>query len=93
MMPCSSRIQVSHLLKIIEQGADAIELVACPEKACRMLVGSRRAEKRIQHAQSLLEEIGRSPERIGLTRTGPLTTAELIELACVRAQKLQGVES
>ena len=40
MMPCSSKIEVPYILKILESGADAVEIVACPEKSCRLLTGS-----------------------------------------------------
>jgi coenzyme F420-reducing hydrogenase delta subunit len=58
MMPCSSKIEVPHLLRILEQGADAVELVACPEGACRFLVGNQKAEKRVRYASELLQQAG-----------------------------------
>ena len=60
MMPCSSKIEVPYILKILERGADAVEVVACPADGCRFLVGSLRAEKRIDYVRGL-----QLPEIIG----------------------------
>ena len=37
MMPCSSKIEVPYVLRILESGAEAVEIVACPEKSCKLL--------------------------------------------------------
>jgi coenzyme F420-reducing hydrogenase delta subunit len=85
MMPCSSKIEVSYILKILESGADAVEIVACPEKSCKFLVGSFRAERRIEYIRSLLEKIGYSPERVGISRKLSQSPEKLIDLARARA--------
>jgi len=68
MMPCSSKIEVPYILKILEQGADAVEIVACPVSKCRFLVGSSRTAKRIEYVRRLLDEIDIGAERV-LTRS------------------------
>ena len=85
MMPCSSKIEVPYILKILESGADAVEVVACPEKSCKFLVGSLRAEKRIEYIRGLLEKIGYAPERVGISRKLSQSPEKLIELAGARA--------
>ena len=85
MMPCSSKIEVSYILRILESGADAVEIVACPEKSCKFLVGSLRAERRIEYICGLLEKIGYAPERVGISRKLTQSPEQLIELARARA--------
>ena len=85
MMPCSSKIEVSYILRILESGADAVEIVACPEKSCKFLVGSLRAERRIEYICGLLEKIGYAPERVGISRKLSQSPEQLIELARARA--------
>jgi coenzyme F420-reducing hydrogenase delta subunit len=92
MMPCSSKVQVPELLKILDRGADAVEVVACPEKACRFLVGSRRAEKRMRYAAELLRRAGLDPNRVGITRARALSADELVALAAGRAAALTAVD-
>ena len=89
MMPCSSKIEVSYILRILESGTDAIEIVACPEKSCKFLVGSLRAERRIEYIRGLLEKIGYTPERVGISRKLSQSTEKLIELARARADAVR----
>ena len=81
ILPCSSRVHASQLLKMLEAGVVGIEIVACPEAACQLLVGSRRVDKRVRYVQNLLSSIHENPERVGLTRSGRLSVEEFIALA------------
>jgi coenzyme F420-reducing hydrogenase delta subunit len=85
MMPCSSKIETRHLIKLIEQGADAVEVVACPGRECRFTVGSSRAEHRVGHARAILEEVGMSGERLGIVRRDGLSAGEIMSIAGERA--------
>jgi len=89
MMPCSSKVEVPNVLKILEEGADGVEVVACPEKQCRFLVGSRKAEKRIDYAKTLLEKIDMGEQRLGITRKFGFTTKDLIAVAAKRADAVK----
>jgi coenzyme F420-reducing hydrogenase delta subunit len=88
MMPCSSKIEVPYILKILESGADAVEIVACPEKSCKFLTGSLRAEKRVEYVRDLLKKIGYSPERVGISRKLSQKPDQLIEIAKARADRI-----
>jgi F420-non-reducing hydrogenase iron-sulfur subunit len=86
MLPCSSKVEVPYILRFLESGADAVEIVACPEKGCKFLIGSRRAEKRIEYVRGLLESIGDNPQRVGISRKLSQTPDELIKIAKARAE-------
>ena len=64
MLACSSKIQVLHLLRALETGADGVVLWSCPQKSCRFGRGSVRASKRIDRARRILEQIGMGSERV-----------------------------
>jgi F420-non-reducing hydrogenase iron-sulfur subunit len=87
-MPCSSRVQLPHLLKILDEGCDGVEIVACPEEGCRFLVGSRRAEKRVLHGRALLERIGVGGARLGITFASGLSGEALVDLAVKRGKAI-----
>ncbi len=89
MMPCSSKVEVQYILRILESGADAVEVVACPEKGCKFLIGSLRAEKRIEYIRGLLEKIGYAPQRVGISRKILQSSEELINLAKARADEVR----
>jgi F420-non-reducing hydrogenase iron-sulfur subunit len=89
MMACSSKVEVPHLLRILEQGVDGVELVACPQPECRFLVGSLKAEQRVNRAKGLLEEIHLGGQRLGLSRVHALSAGALLDLAVARAAAVQ----
>jgi len=63
-MPCSGRIDIVHLLKALEEFADAVYIITCPEGSCRYLEGNKRVAKRVERARSIIECIGLEKERI-----------------------------
>ncbi len=91
MLPCSSKLEVSYILKLLVSGIDAVEIVACPEECCKFLIGSKRAEKRIEYIRGLLESIGYEPERVGISRKLKQSDKSLIEIAKTRAEAVRGL--
>jgi len=89
MLPCSSKVEVPYILRFLESGVHAVEIVACPEKGCKFLIGSRRAEKRIDYVRGLLEMIGDCPQRVGISRKLSQTPDELIVIARARAESVK----
>ena len=65
-IPCSGRLDPLHLLRALEQFADNAYLITCPEGACRYFEGNRRAKKRVERTQQIIEGIGLEKERVGL---------------------------
>ena len=89
MMPCSSKVQASELLKLLASGADGVEIVACPDAACRLLVGSRMAEKRLQYVQRLLKEAHVCGERLGFSWKSGVAPDELQAMGLRRASAVE----
>ena len=69
-VPCTGTIGTQTLLQALEQGADGVLLVACPEGNCHHLNGNLRAEKRLAQARALLQEAGLEPDRLRFVRLG-----------------------
>lgn len=63
-VPCSGRVDILHLLKAIEDGADGVYVAGCLEGECHFLTGNLKTKKRVQYVKKLLEEIGIEPERV-----------------------------
>ena len=89
MMPCSSKVQASELLKLLAAGADGVEIVACPDAACRLLVGSRMAEKRLWYVQRLLKEAHVCGERLGFSWKSGVAPDELQAMGLRRASAVE----
>jgi F420-non-reducing hydrogenase iron-sulfur subunit len=65
-IPCSGRLDPIHLLRALEEFADAAYLIACPEGACRYFEGNKRAGKRLERTQEVIAMIGLERERLGM---------------------------
>ncbi|MGC8875372.1 MAG: hydrogenase iron-sulfur subunit [Chloroflexia bacterium] len=63
-LPCTGKLDLLYLLKAFEQGADAAMVVACQKGTCHHIEGNLRAEKRVQRAKALLDQIGLGGERV-----------------------------
>jgi len=85
VLPCSSKVEPAHMLKLLDRGADGVQVVGCTAQQCRFLVGSTMAEKRVEYTCGLLDEVRIGADRLGMERTDPLTAAQLVELAERRA--------
>ncbi len=69
-MHCGGRVEALHLLKALEEGADRVLVLTCPEGACRYKEGNLRVRRRLEYARNLLKEVGLEPLRLEL-RTAP----------------------
>ena len=63
-VPCSGRVDILHLLKAIEDGADGVYVAGCLEGECHFLSGNLKAKKRVQYVKKILEALGIEPERV-----------------------------
>jgi coenzyme F420-reducing hydrogenase delta subunit len=61
---CTGRVDILHLLKAIEDGADGVYIAGCLEGECHFLTGNLKARRRVQAVKKILEEIGVEPERV-----------------------------
>jgi F420-non-reducing hydrogenase iron-sulfur subunit len=64
--PCSGKVDPIYLLKAFEKGADCVVVLACDQRLCTTIEGSKRIHKRIERTKTLLAEAGLEPERLVL---------------------------
>jgi coenzyme F420-reducing hydrogenase delta subunit len=65
-IPCSGRLEPIHLLRALEEFADAAYVITCPEGACRYFEGNVRAQKRLERTKDTIGQIGLERERLGM---------------------------
>jgi coenzyme F420-reducing hydrogenase delta subunit len=63
-LPCTGKVDVLHLLRAFQKGADGVYVAGCLEGECHYLTGNLRAKKRVEYAKKLLDEIGIGGERL-----------------------------
>jgi F420-non-reducing hydrogenase iron-sulfur subunit len=64
--PCTGRLEYVHFLKALEEFADAVYVITCPEGACRYVEGNRRVLKRVLRTRKIIEGIGLEKERLDI---------------------------
>jgi coenzyme F420-reducing hydrogenase delta subunit len=69
--PCSSKVEVFQMLRILVAEADLLWVIGCPEEMCLFTEGSFRMGRRVDFARKYLEEIGLETERLGMSRIPP----------------------
>jgi coenzyme F420-reducing hydrogenase delta subunit len=63
-VPCTGKVDVLHILRCFERGADGVYVVGCREGDCHYQSGNFRARKRVEQAQQLLDRIGIGGQRV-----------------------------
>jgi coenzyme F420-reducing hydrogenase delta subunit len=63
-LPCSGKVEINHLLRAFEEGADGVMVAGCMEGDCHFMEGNFRAKRKVNHAKRLLDEIGFESERL-----------------------------
>jgi coenzyme F420-reducing hydrogenase delta subunit len=84
-LPCTGKIDVMHLLRAIQKGADGVYVVGCLEGTCHYNEGNYRARERVDHVRMLLEEVGIEGDRVRMynlsSGEGPAFAAYAKEMA------------
>lgn len=65
-LPCGGRLEAIHILKALENGADGVVVIVCPESECGLMEGSARVTRRVGTTRKLMAEAGLEPERLML---------------------------
>ncbi len=85
--PCSSKIEVFQMLRILAAEADLLWIIGCPEDLCLFTEGSFRMGRRVEFARTYLKEIGLETERLGMTRIPPGDQSGLTQaIAAIQTQ-------
>lgn len=65
-IPCTGKIDVIHLLRSFEKGADGAYVVGCLEGSCQFTTGNLQAKKRVAQAKTILDAVGVGGERVAM---------------------------
>jgi len=90
-LPCSGRVEVLHLLKPFEEGADGVYVGGCQEDSCQYIKGIKKAEKRVEHVRKILSELDIEPERIDVFSLSAARGQEFVEIACEMVERIKAM--
>ena len=63
-VPCTGKVDIIHILRAFEKGADGVCVIGCMEGECHFKSGNFRARKHVEQAQKILDTIGIGGERV-----------------------------
>jgi F420-non-reducing hydrogenase iron-sulfur subunit len=88
-VPCTGRVDILHLLKAIEDGADGVYIAGCLEGECHFLTGNLKARRRVNYVKKLLEEMGIEPERVEMYNMSAGDGPRFVEIAKEMTEKIR----
>jgi F420-non-reducing hydrogenase iron-sulfur subunit len=88
-LPCSGRVDVIHLMKAMEEGADGILVAGCLEGDCHYQVGNLRAKKRVAYVREMLDQIGIGGERVAMYNLSAGEGPRFAEIAREMTEKIK----
>jgi coenzyme F420-reducing hydrogenase delta subunit len=80
-LPCTGKVDLIHILRAFEKGADGVCVVGCMEGACQFNSGNLRARKRVMQAREILEKIGIGGERVQMYNLSSSEAPRFVQIA------------
>jgi len=90
-VPCTGRVDIIHVLKSFENGADGVYLVGCLEGDCHYLTGNQRAKKRVEYLKQVLDECGIGGERVAMYNISSAQGQRFAEIAREMTEKIKAL--
>jgi len=90
-LPCTGKVDIIHLLRAFEKGADGVYVAGCMEGSCQFNSGNLRARKRVEKAQEILEKIGVGGERVQMYNLSSSEAPRFVEIAREMTEKIRAL--
>ncbi len=88
-LPCTGKVDVLHLLRAFEDGADGVYVAGCMEGDCHFINGNFRAKKRVHYAKKLLDEIGFGGDRLEMFNMSAAMGPRFAEVARKMVERIK----
>lgn len=88
-VPCTGKVDVLHLLRAFEAGADGVYVAGCLIGQCHFMEGNLWAAKRVQYVKNLLDEIGLSGERLEMYYLSSAEGARFAQIATEMTERVR----
>lgn len=88
-VPCTGRVDMLHLLKAIEEGADGVYVAGCLEGECHFLEGNLKTRRKVAAVQKLLVEAGMQPDRVRMFNLSSAMGPRFAEIALEMTEQIQ----
>jgi len=88
-VPCTGKVDVIHILRAFEKGADGVYVVGCLEGECRFENGNLRARRRVEQAKSILDAVGVGGDRVKMFNLSSGEGTRFAEYAVEMTEKIK----
>jgi len=92
-LPCTGKVDIIHILRAFEKGADGVYVVGCLEGECRFENGNLQARKRVAQAKKILDTIGIGGERVRMYNLSSSDGPRFAEYAVEMTDKIEELGS
>ena len=89
--PCTGKVDVIHMLKAFEDGADGAFVAGCLEGNCHFEKGNLYAKRRVYHAKKLLAQAGLEPERLEMFNLSSSEGPRFAEIARLMTDRVRRI--
>jgi F420-non-reducing hydrogenase iron-sulfur subunit len=90
-LPCTGKVDLIHILRAFEKGADGVYVVGCLEGACQFTSGNIRARKRVEQAHEILDKIGVGGERVQMYNLSSSEAPRFVQIASEMTDKIMAL--
>ncbi len=80
-VPCTGRVDILHLLRAIEEGADAVYVAGCLEGECHFMEGNLKTRRKVEYVKRTLKDVKMKPERIEMYNLSSAQGPRFAEIA------------
>jgi len=87
-VPCTGKVDIIHLLRAFEKGADGAYVLGCLEGSCQFNNGNIRARKRVEQAQKILESVGVGGDRVQMYNLSSSEAPLFVQIAKEMTEKI-----
>jgi F420-non-reducing hydrogenase iron-sulfur subunit len=88
-VPCTGKVDVIHILRAFEKGADGVYVVGCLEGECRFENGNLRARRRVEQAKTILDAVGVGGDRVKMFNLSSGEGTRFAEYAVEMTEKIR----
>jgi F420-non-reducing hydrogenase iron-sulfur subunit len=90
-LPCTGKVDLIHIMRAFEKGADGVYVAGCVEGTCQFNTGNIRARKRVEQAQKILEKIGIGGERVQMYNLSSSEAPRFVQIAEEMTDKIMAL--
>ncbi len=91
LVPCTGKVDVIHMLRAFEKGADGVYVLGCIEGDCHFNNGNLRAKKRVEQVAELLDKVGIGKDRVAMFNLSSSEAPRFVEIAVEMTERISAL--